>query len=81
MVRALRARHTPPQTRITPDYFGMLTCSPASAVITPVIMPAIVLVPVVVPVVVVRMIVRVGSALTGRVSRHSTPGLAGVAAA
>jgi hypothetical protein len=31
--------------------------------------------------VVVRMIVRGGSALTGRVSRHSTPGLAGVAAA
>ena len=43
-----------------------------------VIMPVIVLVPVVV---VVRMIVGGGSALTGRIGRPSTAGLAGVAAA
>jgi hypothetical protein len=56
----------------------MLTCSPASAVIMPVLMPVVVVVPVVVR---VRMIVGGGSALTGRIGRHSTAGLAVVAAA
>jgi hypothetical protein len=73
MVRALRAPHA-----ANSDYFGMLTCSPASAVIMPVIMPVVVVVPMVVR---VRMIIRGGSALTGRIGRHSTAGLAVVAAA